>query len=88
MALAVASPAHIARAQDKVDQPPPPAAEAPAPAAADEIDALVVRVALYPDALLALARVCGAWARGEIRVIYHWLRIWWSCAHIYTCMPT
>ena len=34
------------------------------------------------------ARVCGAWARGEIRVIYHWLRIWWSCAHIYTCMPT
>ena len=54
MALAFASPAHIARAQDKVDQPPPPAAEAPAPAAADEIDALVVRVALYPDALLAL----------------------------------
>jgi transposase len=39
-------------------------------------------------AALRLARVCGAWARGEIRVIYQWLRIWWSCAHIYTCMPT
>ena len=34
------------------------------------------------------ARVCGAWAHGEIYVMYQWFTNRRSCAHIYTCMPT
>ena len=44
--------------------------------------------AVRSNAIVRLARVCGAWAHGKIHVMYQWLTNRRSCAHIYTCMPT
>src|SRR4051794_40417753 len=54
VAIAVTLPVQASRAQQKAGEPASQAVDASTPPAADAIDGLVARVALYPDPLLAL----------------------------------